>query len=41
MQVHLESYKGMFHMAVFFVVLFKVHVIDKKLSMLEKEITHK
>jgi hypothetical protein len=46
MQLHLdnvqfENIKGLFHMALILVVLFKVHVIDKKLRLLEKTFTHK
>ena len=39
--LHLENFKGMLHMAIFFVVLFKIHVIDKKLGMLERKFAHK
>ena len=37
MDMHIENYKGVFHMAVFLVVLIKVHMIDRKLSLLEKK----
>jgi len=36
MDMHIENYKGIFHMAVFLAVLIKVHMIDRKLSVLEK-----
>ena len=38
---HLESAKGVFHMAIFLAILFKIHVIDRKLSLLEKTVTNK
>lgn len=39
--LHLEGYKGMLHMAMVFVVLFKIHVIDRKLNFLEKRAVNK
>ncbi|MGB2706183.1 MAG: hypothetical protein WBC74_04950 [Candidatus Omnitrophota bacterium] len=39
--LHLENAKGLIHMAIFLVVLFKIHVIDRKLSLLEKTVTNK
>lgn len=42
MNMHLiENYKGIIHMAMFLVVLFKVHVIDQKLNLLEKKFINK
>lgn len=41
MELHLENFKGIAHMLIFFVVMLKVHMIDKKLRLLEKKfITH-
>lgn len=39
--LHLENAKGIFHLAIFLAVLFKIHVIDRKLSLLEKTLTNK
>jgi len=39
--MHLEHYKGVFHMVVFLIVLAKIHLIDKKLCLLEKRFTAK
>ena len=39
--LHLENYKGMAHMVIFLVVLFKIHVIDNKLHSLEKKFVNK
>ena len=39
--MHLEHYKGVFHMVVFLVVMLKIHLIDKKLCFLEKRFTIK
>ncbi len=39
--LHLESAKGLIHMVVFLAILFKIHVIDKKLCLLEKTVTNK
>jgi len=39
--MQLESYKGVFHMAMVLVVLFKIHVIDRKLTSLEKKFVNK
>jgi len=36
MHLHLESYKGLVHMLLFLVVLFRIHVIDRKISLLER-----
>jgi hypothetical protein len=36
MELHLGHYKNLMHMAVFFVVMLKIHIIDKKLRLLEK-----
>ncbi len=41
MHEHAWQYKGLIHMAIFLVALAKVYFIDKKLSLLEKTITHK
>jgi len=41
LHLDLENYKGMFHILMVFVVLFKIHVIDRKLSLLEKSFEHK
>jgi len=43
MNLHLEpeNYKGIFHILVVLVVLFNVHVIDRKLALLEKKLTNK
>lgn len=37
----LENYKGIMHMVMFLIVLFKVHVIDKKLNLLERRFVNK
>ncbi len=39
--LHIEQYKGLFHMAVVLVAIIKVHAIDRKLGMLEKRVTNK
>lgn len=39
--MHIENYKGLLHMIVLFVVIFKIHVIDRKLDLLEKRFTDK
>lgn len=39
--MHLENYKSVFHMAIFLIVLLKVHVIDRKLSLLENRFVNK
>lgn len=41
MQLHIENCKSILHMAIFFVVMLKVSMIDKKLSLLEKRYTLK
>lgn len=39
--MHIEHAKGILHLAVVIAVLFKIHVIDRKLGLLEKRFTHK
>ncbi|GEM_PF-2582969 len=39
--LHPEHAKGLIHMLIFLAVLFKVHVIDRKISMLEKTVINK
>jgi hypothetical protein len=39
MHIHPEHWKGVMHMAVFFIVMLRVHAIDKKLSLLERKFT--
>ena len=34
--MHIEYYKSVMHMALFLIVLVKIHFVDKKLSLLEK-----
>jgi len=41
MEHSIGSYKSIAHMVLFFVVMLKVQLIDKKLRMLEKRILHK
>ena len=41
MNFHVEHYKGIFHMALLFIVMLKMHFIDKKLSLLEKRFVNK
>ena len=40
-QWHIQSWKSVIHMMAFFLILFKVHVIDKKLTELEKRFAEK
>jgi len=41
MHEHIWQYKGLIHMVLFLMIIIKVYLIDKKLSLLEKTITHK
>ena len=39
--MHIEHYKGIFHILAVLIVLFKIHVIDRKLGLLEKRFINK
>ena len=39
--LHIESFKGALHLAVVFIVMLKLHLVDKKLSLLERKFTRK
>ena len=38
---NIDGLKDVLHMAIFFIVLLKIHVIDRQLSLLEKRATNK
>jgi len=38
---HWTHFKGIFHMLILFAVFIKIHVIDKKLDLLEKKFVNK
>ena len=39
--MHIENCKSIIHVAMVLMVLFKIHVIDRKLGLLEKRFVHK
>ena len=39
--MHIGHLKGIMHMAIFFIAMLKMSILDKKLSLLEKKLTHK
>ncbi len=36
-----ENYKSIFHIAIFFIAMFKIHAIGRKLNLLEKTFVNK